>query len=274
MIGMADGILLGSSEGGVAEVLHLRGDGSKSPNWTGIGYFPNWPELAPSEVWSLHRNGGRVVVSGDYGDVIKDVALFSTSGLVVESFLPLHEHAGRTAKVDSQGRVVVGPANGWEPAFTRLLPDGSLDLQMGPGGRLELSWAPVDFDILEDDGVVVLFLSELLVTTPMAQADAVTSFPLDAGEEAEQLVSLPGNRIFVISRPARTSIHRGRMYSSTGALVPLPGEGGVLEMNELVDEIGAQTGGSPGKPVYDRAGRRLIVPVRVGVRFSFMSIWL
>lgn len=274
MIGMADGILLGSSEGGVAEVLHLRGNGSKSPNWTGIGYFPNWPELAPSEVWSLHRNGGRVVVSGDYGDVIKDVALFSTSGLVVESFLPLHEHAGRTAKVDSQGRVVVGPANGWEPAFTRLLPDGSLDLQMGPGGRLELSWAPVDFDILEDDGVVVLFLSELLVTTPMAQADAVTSFPLDAGEEAEQLVSLPGNRIFVISRPARTSIHRGRMYSSTGALVPLPGEGGVLKMNELVDEIGAQTGGSPGKPVYDRAGRRLIVPVRVGVRFSFMSIWL
>lgn len=157
------------------------------------------------EVWGLHRNGGRVVVAGDYDDVIKDVALFSTSGLVVEPFLPLHENAGRRARVDSQGRVVVGPGPGSsaERALTRLLPDGNLDLRLGSGGRLELPEALVDYEILEDDGVVVLFSSKVLVTTPTAEADAVTSFALELGEETEQLVSLPGNRIFIVSHPSR-----------------------------------------------------------------------
>jgi hypothetical protein len=290
MIGMEDGVLIGTKGASTrTAVLHIRGTGKKEAGWSGLGQFGGTPMDLTDLPWSLNRREARVAVAADYAYPASKIQLFSSAGIVDNSFIEAHffTHINpKHARIDSQGRILVAEIQEPGTPMVRLLPNGGLDESFGEAGYLNLAVDEaeiVDFEVLSDDGVAILFRktypsTHLAIWTPSSTGGgSMTYHELPNG--GWSLLRLEGDRLLVTGfdgdRWPPTLI---RLYERTGQPVSSFGTGGAVHLNEMsavhyaplpaFERLGWR------EPAFDSKNNRLIAHGNDLGKLYLFSIWL
>ncbi len=289
MIGMEDGVLAAQPAefAPYSSFLHIRGSGARNAAWTGIVEIDYVP-LEPTDPQAFYRRGDQVLITALWEDPGSHVQLFEASGPAITSFrernLHFHSYEPTHARIDSQGRVIYVREE-YLPKVRRLLPDGSVDASFAKEGDLHLGDTTViDFDVLSDDGFVLLLRDSslevtLAVWTP-SDADPegiMTYHPLPPRIRALQV--LEGDRLLTIEDDnSRHPVTTFRMFDREGQAISSFGESGAANVSALSNAYYAPLPAFDRfqweEPVWDKKANRLIAyGTDLGKTYLF-SIWL